>query len=388
MTITNLDNTKIQNDELRNQLATALKENDEAKVSEAMVRMAEAIQANILAEAKSEARSLINTEINDREILNKRGLNVLTTEERNYYSKVIEKRGFTDLDVTMPNTIFDRVFEDLVQNHPLLSKITFQNTTAVTEWIVRKSSVAAAWWGKLTDPIKKELEGAFGKVQTDMYKLSAFMPVSKGMLDLGAQWLDKYVRTVLSESMSMALELGIVAGTGAEQPIGMMKDLNGAVVQSVYPDKAPVTLTDLEPNTLGTNVMAPLTKNGTRAVPNVLIIVNPLDYWQKIFGATTFLTQNGTYVYGVLPIPGDIVQSVAVPQGKMIAGVAKDYFMGVGSGSEILASDEYKFLEDERTYLIKQYANGRPQDADSFIVFDISGLNSNGPAAGKKTSNK
>lgn len=386
MTIKNLDNNKIQNEELRSQLATALKENDETKVSEAMVRMAEAIQANILDEAKSEARSLINTEINDREILNKRGLNVLTTEERSYYSNVIEKRGFTDLDVTMPNTIFDRVFEDLVQNHPLLSKITFQNTTAVTEWIVRKSSVSAAWWGKLTDTVKKELEGAFGKVKADMYKLSAFMPVSKAMLDLGAQWLDKYVRTILSESISIALELAIVAGTGADQPIGMMKDLNGAVVQGVYPDKTPVVLNDLEPNTLGTSVMAPLTKNGKRAVPNVLIIVNPLDYWQKIFGATTFLTQNGTYVYGVLPIPGDIVQSIAVPQGKMVAGVAKDYFMGVGSGSEILVSDEYKFLEDERTYLVKQYANGKPQDADSFIVFDISSLNSNGPAAGKKSA--
>ena len=386
MTIKNLDNNKIQNEELRSQLATALKENYETKVSEAMVRMAEAIQANILDEAKSEARSLINTEINDREILNKRGLNVLTTEERSYYSNVIEKRGFTDLDVTMPNTIFDRVFEDLVQNHPLLSKITFQNTTAVTEWIVRKSSVSAAWWGKLTDTVKKELEGAFGKVKADMYKLSAFMPVSKAMLDLGAQWLDKYVRTILSESISIALELAIVAGTGADQPIGMMKDLNGAVVQGVYPDKTPVVLNDLEPNTLGTSVMAPLTKNGKRAVPNVLIIVNPLDYWQKIFGATTFLTQNGTYVYGVLPIPGDIVQSIAVPQGKMVAGVAKDYFMGVGSGSEILVSDEYKFLEDERTYLVKQYANGKPQDADSFIVFDISSLNSNGPAAGKKSA--
>ena len=34
--------------------------------------------------------------------------------------------------------------------------------------------------------------------------------------------------------------------------------------------------------------MAPLTNDGRRAVGNALMIVNPLDYWEKIFPATTF----------------------------------------------------------------------------------------------------
>ncbi|MPQ45320.1 phage major capsid protein, partial [Clostridium tarantellae] len=220
----NLDNNT---NEIRAQITEALKEDNEGAITEALVRMAENIQSNILSEAKSEARSLISSEMNDRNVLNKRGLNVLTTEERSYYDKVIEKRGFTDLEVTMPKTIFDRVFEELEKNHPLLNKITFQNTNAVTEWVIRKTDCEGAWWGKLTDPIKKELSHGFDKVKTDMYKLSAYMPVSKAMLDLGAQWLDKYVRVVLSESVSIALELAIVAGTGKEQPIGMLKNLKG-----------------------------------------------------------------------------------------------------------------------------------------------------------------
>ncbi|HEK4806820.1 TPA: phage major capsid protein, partial [Clostridioides difficile] len=76
----------------------------------------------------------------------------------------------------------------------------------------------------------------------------------------------------------------------------------------------------------------------------------------------------------VLPIPGNIIQSVAVPKGKLIAGMAKDYFMGVASSGKIEYSDEYKFLEDERTYLVKQYATGAPKDNDSFLVFDIENL--------------
>ena len=111
-----------------------------------------------------------------------------------------------------------------------------------------------------------------------------------------------------------------------------------------------------------------------KIVQNVLMVVNPLDYWDKIFPNTTVLTTGGSYAYGVLPIPAKIVQSVAVPQGKMIAGIAKDYFMGIGSTQKIEFSDHYKFLEDERTYIAKQYANGKPINNKSFLVFNINNM--------------
>ncbi|EGT4537025.1 TPA: phage major capsid protein [Clostridioides difficile] len=368
MAIKNLD--EATNVELRTNLMEAIKSNDEEKITTSFLRMAEDIQSNLL----KEARSIANIESADRAILDKRGMPQLTSEERAYYSQVIEKRGFTDLEVTMPRTIFDRVFDDLEQNHPLLSAITFENTTGVTEWVIRKTGTEAAWWGQLTDPIKKELEGGFAKINTVAYKLSSYLPVAKSMLDLGAEWLDRYVRVVLTESISLGLEMGIVAGTGKDQPIGMMKDLKGSVVEGVYPDKTAKPLADFKPTTLGTEIMAPLTNDGKRTVASVIMLVNPVDYWAKIFGATTMLTSNGTYVYGVLPIPGNIIQTVAVPQNKLIVGVAKDYFMGIGSAGKIEYSDEYKFLEDVRVYLAKQYATGTPKDNFSFLVFDIENL--------------
>ncbi|WP_235640253.1 hypothetical protein [Clostridioides difficile] len=45
--------------------------------------------------------------------------------------------------------------------------------------------------------------------------------------------------------------------------------------------------------------------------------------------------------------------------------------MGIGSAGKIEYSDEYKFLEDVRVYLAKQYATGTPKDNFSFLVFDI-----------------
>lgn len=368
--VRNLDNNT-DDTEIRSAIAEALSNDDEGAMTEALVRMAQGIQDRVI----KEARSMMNTEMADRNILASRGSAQLTSEEREYYKQVIEKRGFADLSIVMPKTIFDRVFEDLELNHPLLSEITFENTTAATEWIIRTTDCEGAWWGKLTDAIKKELEHGFDKVNTGLYKLSAYMPVAKAMIDLGPEWLDRYVRAVLSESISIALEAAIVGGTGKDQPIGMIKNLKGSVVEGVYPDKEAVKLTDLSAKTLGEKVMAPLTKSGKRAVPSVIMLVNPVDYWEKIFAATTILTANGTYVYGVLPIPGKFIQSVAVPKGKMAVGMAKDYFMGIGSTGKIECSDEYKFLEDERVYITKQYVNGTPKDNDSFLVFDISNLN-------------
>lgn len=74
-------------------------------------------------------------------------------------------------------------------------------------------------------------------------------------------------------------------------------------------------------------------------------------------------------------LSAEIIQSVAVPSGKMIAGMAKGIISWVlDQPQKIDYSDQYKFLEDERTYMAKQYANGKPQDNESFLLFDITGL--------------
>ncbi|MDB8552162.1 phage major capsid protein [Turicibacter sanguinis] len=365
-----MKNLDLQDTELRSNIAEILKGSDEEAIAEAFVSLARSVEKNVIKEARSE----MQREMSDRATLEARGQAQLTSEERAYYEAVVEKRGFDGIDVVMPKTIFDRVFEDLELNHPLLSKIDFVNTTGSIEWIMRTDDCIGAFWGALTDKITKELSNGFTKENANLYKLSAFIPVSKAMLDLGPVWLDKFVRAMLSESIAIALELAIVDGTGKNQPIGMTKDLKGSVVEGVYPDKEATPLLSFDPTTLGTEVVAPLTRNGKRNVTKVLMIVNPLDYWQKIFGATTVLTTGGTYIHGVLPIPGDIVTSVAVPKGKMVAGMAKDYFMAIGSSAKIEHSDQYRFLEDERTYLTKQYANGKPKDNESFLLFDISNL--------------
>ncbi len=110
---------------------------------------------------------------------------------------------------------------------------------------------------------------------------------------------------------------------------------------------------------------------------NVLLVVNPSDYFTKIFPATTLRTTNGTYATDIFPFPTTVIQSPAVDIGEAVIGIANRYFMGIGAGDrggKIEYSDEFKFLDDERVYTVRMYGNGRALDDNAFILLDISGV--------------
>ena len=237
-----------------------------------------------------------------------------------------------------------------------------------------------ASWGKLTDEITKELTSGFKMVNMSLEKLSAFLPVCKAMLDLGPAWMDRYVREILTEAIYNGLESGIVAGTGKDQPIGMMKKVGDDVEVSggVYPDKEAIAVTSLDPVTYG-NLLAQLAKTPkgkNRIVQGLVMVVNPADYFTKVFPGTTIMSPAGTFTNNVLPYPTTVIQSVSVPQNKAILGLGKKYFMGIGTAKsgKIEYSDQYRFLEDERVYLTKLYGHGEPKDNNAFLVLDITNL--------------
>lgn len=370
----NLD-LKLTNEELKTKMKEAVESGDDAKQVEALTELMQYVAQ----ETTMEVTKTMRQTNNDNMIMTSRGAKLLTSEEIKYYNKIAEamkaNQSISDVDVVMPITTIDRIFEDLEAQHPLLSLINFQNVTGMIEVIVRTGDVAPAWWGKLTDEIKKELESGFEKKPVNLYKLSAFLPICKAHLDLGPAWLDSFIRRFIVEALSLGLEEAIVTGTGKDQPIGMDRDLEGAVLEGVYPEKKAIKISDLKPVTMGA-LAAELTNKGKRVVTKLLMVVNPVDYLTKIFPATTVLNANGTYVNNVLPFPTDVIQCPAVPTGKAIVGLASKYFMGLGSTRKIEESDEYHFLEDERVYLGKLYGNGFPVDNKSFLVVDISEIES------------
>lgn len=360
----------------------ALKSGDAGQVAQAFADMAENIQQEVLERAKDAAA----VEQMDAAAMAARGLRQLTSEERKYYEAVITamksdnpKQALSNLDVTMPKTVIEDVFDSLKAEHKLLSVIDFNNTTFVTEWILNKNGKQKAKWGDITAEIEKELSGEFEKLDMVMFSLTAFMPIAKSMLDLGPAWIDSYIRQVLQDALYVGLEEGIVCGTGVKMPIGMMKDISAAHKdEEPYPDKEAIKVTAFTPEVYGGIIgkMAVSRNNRPRTVGEIIMVVNPVDYWQKVMPATTIQRPDGTYANNVLPYPTEIIQSEEMPAGKAVIGIAKQYFMGIGAGKDgvIEYDDSYKFLQRERVYAGHLYGNGKPKDNNSFIVLDISEL--------------
>lgn len=378
MSLVNHDINEQKKNEIMQQMNKALSAGDEEQFAETFTDFANHLQQSIIDEAEGVVQSV------DTNVLVGRGSRQLTSQENNFYQKTIEamkssnpKQSLKDLDVVMPETVIDAVFEDLEKEHELLSAISFENTTGITKMLLNKHDKQLATWDELTSEIVKELTSGFEKVDMTLNKLSAFIPVAKDMLDLGPKWLDRYVRAILGEAIAFGLEDAIINGDGKNKPIGMNRQVGDgvSVTGGKYPEKETTKLSSLGTIEYG-KTLSKLTKDGDRKVTNVLMIVNPVDYLEKIMPATTIRGTDGLYRNGVLPFPTQIVQSVQVPKGKAVLGLGHRYFMGIGTAKtgKIEYSDEYRFLEDERVYLTKLYGHGQALDNDAFVYADISDL--------------
>lgn len=381
MTLALINNDRAK---LNQMMIDAMHEQNADKYTEAFNGICELIEKDVLEKAQELAG------VHDQQVLASRGVRQLTSTEKKYYEKLIDafksenpKQALTNPEIVMPETVLDAVFDDLQTEHPLLSHLSFTNTRGAIKFLFSTNDFQKAVWGKLCAEITEEIEASFSEIDMTLMKLSAFIPVCEAMLDLGPVWLDSYVRQILYEALANGLEDGIINNLNTTTgPVGMIANMttgSGGVGAATFTAKTATPITDLKPATLGAQLakLAVDAAGKSRAIRDVILIVNPTDYFTKVFPATTVMNGAGVYVNNVLPYPMTIIQSAAVATGKAVLGLGYKYFMGIGMDSRagrIEYSDEFKWLDDERVYKIKLYANGMPMDNNAFQYLDISGL--------------
>ena len=363
---------------------SATKSGDEAEAKEGLEAFYEAIYNNIKSDFDAYQES------QDERVLAQRGYRQLTSEEKKFYEALAKNVKASDSkqaflgDIpggAMPTTIIEDVFKDLKKEHALLSKIDAQYVGYLTKWILSDHSSQKAVWGKITDAIVKEITSGLKEVDVTQNKLTAFVRISQGIVEMGPAFIDAYVRTVLGEALAVGLEDGIINGTGVKEPIGMIRDIHEGVsfnTETGYPAKEAVKVSSFRPKEYGNLLsrLAKTEKGNSRSFDSVLMVCNMTDYLTKVMPATTAINAEGTYVKDIFPFATDVVTSSVVEEGKAIIGIPKEYALLLGSSinGTISYSDEAEFLEDNRLYKIKLYAEGRAYDNTCFIVIDISKL--------------
>ncbi|MFB5091316.1 phage major capsid protein [Bacillus cereus] len=357
--------------------AKATQEGTAEEQSVALNSMIEALATDV----RTDILNQVNESMVDRSIMQSRGANVLTSEEMKFFNAVVEEGGFKSTE-TLPKTTQERIFDDLVEDHPFLQHIGLENLGAVTEFIYGDPEGAAVW-GPLFDDIKGQLNATFRKDSISQLKLTAFIPLANDMLKLGPVWVERYVRTMITEAMKVGLERGFVAGTGKNEPIGLLKDPSGSVVNGVYPDKKPVGTLTFEPGRKTINELKGVVKllakklnaDGSDAgrpkniAGKVVMVTNPFDTFDIQANATI---QNAAGVYVTsLPFNPILTESVFVPQGKVLFFVKGQYVAAMGGIEPIKKYEETLALEDATVYIAKQYATGKPKDKYTSQVYTL-----------------
>ncbi len=355
------------------------------QVNNALEAYVTAIAEDAGAQVRAEYEELKN--VTDNHVLEARGIPTLTAEETKFYNEVSKAGGF-DEDLVWPETIFEKVFEDLEKDHPLLRLINFQSTVGKVK-VIRSRRKGVAVFGPLHKDLEGQLDAEFDSTEYTQLALTAFMLISNDTLDLGPRWINRYVQLSLREAVSDIWEVKIVTGTGNNEPIGLLKDLDGAVTGGVYPDKASAgTLTFKDSATMVkefAKVLKTASKYTHRIGDNdtdgetkyrkvsgkVYLIVNPVNYYDIVARVTT-QNANGVFVSNLPFISQDhIIESLDVPENKLIAFIDGEYDATQSRPEKIAVYKETFAMKRATLYAIDMLGNGQPTNNDAAQVYDI-----------------
>lgn len=380
---------KTASNEVALQMAKALNSDDEAQQAAAWSAFADNI-ANQVRQDVEDVRAA-----NDMRVLESRdGYRPLTDMEREFYQNLsvalkdpnITSQSFIDIlkhddsDELMPDTIIQDVMKDLAEIRPLLKRVKFQYVAFTTKWILNDSTVQKGAWGPIDATITAEIQGSVKVIDVSQNKYSAFCIIPIDILEMGPQFLDAFIRAILSEAMAYGIEDAIVNGSGVGMPIGITRDPDGTYDQETgYPELKPVKVSSFEPAEYGAltaNLVT--TKNGhTRIFSQVQLICNMVDYLTKVMPATTMKALDGTgYVHDLFPFPTEVIPSTAVKEGTAIQALLDEYtYLVSGQKNGVIQwDDSCKFIDDARVFKIKTHGAGRMYDNTCAQVLDISEL--------------
>ena len=297
-----------------------------------------------------------------------------TEKERNFYKmikdgpKAYQSVTATQSDI-IPEELIDRTLADITDETDILSLINFA-PAGVKKWLFGSFGGTYSW-GALTDAITSEVTATLTDASMDVFKLSAFLVIPKGIRDLEIGYVDKYVRAVLNKVMQNGIANGFLYGDGKTAPIGITKQISAVESDGTHTAKVAVSVTKLSPAGLKAALKV-LVHSGKRKVGTVYLICNPMDEVEYVNPALYGDTASGGFV-NKAGVPLTVISNTNVTAGTAILTLAGVYTMGF-SGVNIMDYKETKALEDADVMIGKLYANGRADDDDTAVVFDVTKL--------------
>ncbi|EAC4982468.1 phage major capsid protein [Listeria monocytogenes] len=368
-----LKNNLVNYEEKRTAFVNAVKNEETQEIqNKAYVEMVDAMAADIMDQAKKEARQEA-----DQYISASRTDKNITNEEIKFFNDINKEVGYKE-ETLLPQTVVDEIFEDLTTEHPFLASIGMR-TTGLRAKFLKSETSGLAVWGKIFGEIKGQLDATFSEEESIQNKLTAFVVVPKDLESFGPVWVKRFVVTQIEEAFAVALESAFIIGDGKDKPIGLTRKVGKGtnVVDGVYPEKVASGTLTFASSKVTVNELTDVYKyhsvkeNGKplNVAGEVTLLVNPTDAWD-VKKQYTSLNANGVYVTA-LPYNLNIIESLFVPEKKAISYVAKRYDALIGGALNISTFDQTLAFEDLNLYAAKQFAYGKAKDEKAAAVWTL-----------------
>lgn len=368
-----LKNNLVNYEEKRTAFVNAIKNEETQEIqNKAYVEMVDAMAADIMDQAKKEARQEA-----DQYISASRTDKNITNEEIKFFNDINKEVGYKE-ETLLPQTVVDEIFEDLTTEHPFLASIGMRTTGLRTKFLKSETSGLAVW-GKIFGEIKGQLDATFSEEESIQNKLTAFVVVPKDLENFGPVWVKRFVVTQIEEAFAVALESAFIIGDGKDKPVGLTRKVGKGtnVVDGVYPEKVASGTLTFASSKVTVNELTDVYKyhsvkeNGKplNVAGEVTLLVNPTDAWD-VKKQYTSLNANGVYVTA-LPYNLNIIESLFVPEKKAISYVAKRYDALIGGALNISTFDQTLAFEDLNLYAAKQFAYGKAKDEKAAAVWTL-----------------
>ena len=318
-------------------------------------------------------QDLIEQIVSDAKANNRSGFRQLTENEKTFYNilKAGAKQAVTadQIDI-IPTEIIDFTLNDVKEPSGIRKLIRFAPAN-VKKWLFG-SKTGGASWGALTSAITAEITATLTSANMDVFKLSAYCVIPKAIRDLEIGYVDRYFTAVLNEAIQDGEAYAFLYGDGKVAPIGVTKQIGSMNADGTHKNKTKVAnVTKLSPKGLAT-VLKTLTNNGKRKVSKLYLVCNPLDEAEYVNPALYGDSVTGGWVNKSF-MPIEVIADANVTQGDGVFTIENAYTMGY-SGAKVDEYKETKALEDADLIIAKVYANGRADDDNTAVYFDITKL--------------
>ena len=295
-----------------------------------------------------------------------------------------QNRGVTGAELGIPTVALELLRSNIDKYSKLIKYIKLKQLKGKARQSVAGMVPEAIWTEAVAS--LNELDISFTQVEVDGYKVGGYIAVPNAYLeDDDDVDLLQYVLEAMGQAIGVAVDKGIVYGTGTKMPVGFITRL-AATTQPPYWGSNQGEFKNLSASNIKKLALSNL--NGVSFFQPFILALGIADPEYSLSGKAVWLCNRKTHIdilsralafdsaatlvagmKDTMPVVGgDIVELSFMKDYEVAGGFLDVYLLAERSGANIRSSDIPMMLQDQTLVTATQRFDGKPLMGEAFVL--------------------